>query len=192
MSSRQSSKLLFTVKHPSDEASSGTFPDFVVWVLGMRANPLNAVFSVSIDVRSLHSYSRRNERRLKGSTCLDVRKHSTITFTSFQLRKSGLNMYRLMGMLTLRGISKYQHFDLVRRDPQPKGNDDFLWSRFTVHAVIKGSEFAAPSDSGYRHADYTIYLDADIDLDRWDKRDLSVFDILEVSGEPSRCSRKQA
>jgi polyisoprenoid-binding protein YceI len=152
-------------------------------MLVLGTDPLSIVFKVTIDTRSLTATTIHIERRLRGYCCLNVRKYGFITFVGYDLRRSGPNTYFLNGTFTFRGISRAVKFELIHQGSVADFGNDVMLPKLTVNGVINRSDFVMIDNFTDPGLSDKIYLNANIQFEPWDERDLSVFDSLESKGE---------
>ena len=69
-------------------------------------NPANSKIQASIDATTLHTHDEKRDAHVKGADFLDTAKYPTITFVSKKVTPDGNNRWKIVGDLTLHGVTK--------------------------------------------------------------------------------------
>lgn len=91
-------------------------------------NPSSAKVEALIDVSSIDTHESKRDEHLKGADFFDVAKYPTMKFVSKRIEKTSDGKYKMVGDLTLHGVTKEVVLDLegpfqVVKDPH--GNERF-------------------------------------------------------------------
>jgi polyisoprenoid-binding protein YceI len=96
----------FTVRHMTISSVRGQF-DKVAGTISANSNdPASAVIEATIDTASIDTRSADRDSDLKSPNFLDVAKYPTMTFKSKKVEAAGLGKYKVVGDLTLHGVTK--------------------------------------------------------------------------------------
>ncbi|WP_226998958.1 YceI family protein [Flavisolibacter tropicus] len=135
------SQLGFTVKHLGISDVSGTFNDFEVTVNSAKSDFSDAVIELTAKTNSIDTRVEARNNHLKSADFFDAAKYPTLTFKSTSLKKAGKNKYKLLGNLTLHGITKPVTMDLEYKGTVENPMSKKQTAGFQVTGVIKRSDF---------------------------------------------------
>lgn len=96
----------FSVRHMMVSNVRGSFGKFSGSIVGDPTDPQNAKVDVSIDAASLTTNNGNRDEHLRGADFFDVTKFPTITFQSRKIEKGKDGGLRVLGDLTLHGVTK--------------------------------------------------------------------------------------
>lgn len=118
------SQLQFTVSHLGLSDVSGMFHDFDVKVHSEKEDFSDAVFELTAQVASINTRVEPRDNHLRSADFFDAENYPTITYKSTSIQPVGDNRYKLVGDLTMRGVTKSVEMDLLYRgklvDPESK------------------------------------------------------------------------
>ncbi|MFT6828602.1 MAG: polyisoprenoid-binding protein YceI [Roseivirga sp.] len=101
------SSILFNAKHSGISFVNGRFTSFEATVEGGTAEDFsNAKISFNAQVSSINTGVEARDTHLKSADFFDMENHPAVTFVSKSFTKSGDNMYKVVGDLTMRGNTK--------------------------------------------------------------------------------------
>jgi polyisoprenoid-binding protein YceI len=101
------SSILFNAKHSGISFVNGRFTSFEATVEGGTAEDFsNAKVSFTAQVSSINTGVEPRDNHLKSADFFDMENHPTVNFVSKSFTKSGDNMYKVVGDLTMRGNTK--------------------------------------------------------------------------------------
>ncbi len=132
------SEITFKVKHLMISNVKGEFKVFQASIDGedFTKSPI----SVNIDVSSISTNNNDRDAHLKGPDFFEVEKHPEITFVSTSLKKVDDDEYKLVGNLTIKGVTKEITLDAefggFMKDPY--GNEK---AGFSVNGKIDRKDF---------------------------------------------------
>ncbi len=113
------SEITFKVKHLMISNVKGEFKNFNVTVEGEDFE--SSKINVSIDTDSVFTNNTDRDNHLKSADFFDVENHNAMTFESTSFQKVDDDEYKLVGLLTIKGVSKEVALDVefggTNKDP---------------------------------------------------------------------------
>ncbi len=100
------SSVEFAVKHMVISSTKGRFTDFEVDASVDEQNVANSTATVRIAAASVETRDEKRDGHLRSADFFDAENHPYITFKSKRLEPKGGDDYRLIGDLTIRGVTK--------------------------------------------------------------------------------------
>jgi polyisoprenoid-binding protein YceI len=132
------SELSFKVKHLMISNVKGEFRKFTAEINGedFTTSPIN----VAIDSSSIYTNDDARDGHLKGADFFDVENHKEILFSSTSFKKTDDDNYKLLGQLTIKGVTNSVSLDVefggIGKDPW--GNEK---AAFSLSGKIKRSDW---------------------------------------------------
>lgn len=96
----------FTVRHMMVSNVSGAFSKLSGTVEFDSNNPSQSKVEVTIDADSIDTRNAGRDKHLRSADFFDVANHPTITFKSTRVEKAGEGKHRVVGNLTMHGVTK--------------------------------------------------------------------------------------
>jgi len=100
------SEVQFKVKHLVISTVSGFFKSFSGELDTENDDFTNANISFSLDIDSIDTNQSQRDEHLKSPEFFDAAQYPQITFKSTSFTKSGDDEYKLVGDLTIKGVTK--------------------------------------------------------------------------------------
>ena len=100
------SQVTFSVKHMMVSTVKGTFNVFSGEVEIDEQHPENSWVAAEVDAASIHTRDARRDGHLRSPDFFDVEQHPKITFKSTKVEALGDSEYRVLGDLTMHGVTK--------------------------------------------------------------------------------------
>ncbi len=142
------SRLQFTITHLAVSDVDGFFKDFDVTIATTKPDFSDAKFEMIAKTASINTDNDQRDTHLKSGEFFDVANHPTLTFVSTGVTPTSPNHYKLVGKMTLNGVTKPVTMDLWYRgtitNPMNKAED----AGFQVSGTIKRSDFGFGSKYG--------------------------------------------
>ena len=107
------SKIGFTVKHMVISEVQGYFKDFDITINSSKDDFSDAQVGVVIKAASINTESEGRDKDLRSDNFFNVEQFPEIRFKSTKFEKSGDNIYKIYGDLTIRDTTKQVVFDVV-------------------------------------------------------------------------------
>lgn len=116
VSDKSHAKVQFSVTHLLVSETTGHFRKFEGTIVSPKADDFNgATIDFSIDVNSIDTDDENRDKHLKSADFFDAAKYPSITFKSKSFTKVNDKAYKLVGTLTMHGVTKEVSFDVVYR-----------------------------------------------------------------------------
>ena len=134
------SQIEFSVRHMMITTVRGRFAGVEGTVLIDDANPSNAEVDVRIDASSIDTRESQRDAHLRSADFFEVEKFPHITFKSKRVVDRTGAEFRLVGDLSMHGVTKEVVLDVTEegRGKDPWGNDRL---GFTATSKVKRSEY---------------------------------------------------
>jgi len=119
------SSATFSVRHLMVTTVRGEFGKMSGSVTFDGKNFAGVTAKATIDATTINTREPKRDEHLKSPDFFDVATHPTITFTSKRAEAVGPNKFRLVGDLTMRGVTKEVALDVEATAPVkgPRGED---------------------------------------------------------------------
>jgi polyisoprenoid-binding protein YceI len=111
----------FSVRHMMVSNVRGHFGKISGTAAWDPADPSKASVEVTIDVNSIDTREPKRDAHLKSPDFFDAANHPTMTFTSKRVERAGEGRLRLIGDLTIRGVTREVVFDVEGPSPEIPG-----------------------------------------------------------------------
>lgn len=137
------SKLGFTVTHLALTEVDGNFKTFDAKVTANKPDLSDASFELTADVNSINTDNERRDGHLKSPDFFDAATYPTLTFKSKSFQKVDAKKYKLVGDLTMHGVTKPVTLDVVMNGPvtmeNPRGKQEKVG--FKIAGTLKRADF---------------------------------------------------
>lgn len=134
------SRIEFLVRHMMISKVRGVFEKFSGTVALDEENPENTTVDVEIDASSINTREERRDAHLRSADFFDVENYPTLNFRSKKVERLGENTARLIGDLTIRGVTREVVLDVVFNGMAmaPWGQES---AGFTAHTTINRKDW---------------------------------------------------
>ncbi|ACZ39555.1 YceI family protein [Sphaerobacter thermophilus] len=132
------SEIGFAVRHMMVATARGRFGEFSGHVDFDPAEPTGASVEVSINAKSIDTRNPDRDAHLRSPDFFDAENHPTITFKSRRIEAVGGDQYRVIGDLTIRGVTREVVLDTTYYGVHP---DAFGGIRAGFHATTSINRF---------------------------------------------------
>lgn len=144
------SRLGFTITHLLISEVDGNFKTFDAKLTSEKADFSDAVFEMTADVNSINTDNERRDGHLKTPDYFDAAKYPTLSFKSTSFKKVSGKNYKLMGDLTMHGVTKPVTMDAVLTGPvtmdSPRGKQEKIGLK--ANGTVKRTDFGVGSSGG--------------------------------------------
>lgn len=103
----------FSVRHLMVTDAKGSFGKVAGTLDFNDKDPTKSVVEVTIETSSIDTGDAKRDEHLKSPDFFDAANHPQITFKSTQIKKTGKDKYKVVGDLTMRGVTKPVTLDVV-------------------------------------------------------------------------------
>jgi polyisoprenoid-binding protein YceI len=110
----------FSVRHLMISNVRGEFTNIGGSALIDPSNPSNSSIEVTIQAASLSTREPQRDEHLRSSDFFDVAKYPTLTFRSRRVEPKGAEFFKLVGDLTIHGVTKEVTLDIEGPTPSIK------------------------------------------------------------------------
>jgi polyisoprenoid-binding protein YceI len=134
-------KLSFSIVHLMVSEQEGSFKKFNSKITSSKEDFSDASIELTADVNSIDTDNESRDQHLKAPDYFDAAKFSTLTFKSKSFTKVDGKKYKLVGDLTIKGVTKTVSFDVTYFGTitHPKSKKQI--AGFKLTGVIKRSDF---------------------------------------------------
>jgi len=158
----------FKIKHLMVAYVRGGFGRVTGDVIFDPTNPDNSKIQASIDATTLHTHDEKRDAHVKGADFLDTAKYPTITFVSKKVAPDGKNRWKIVGDLTLHGVTKEATLNVESAGAEAKDPWGNLRTGAEATTVIKRSDydlkFNAPLETGGVMLSDDVHVHLDVEL----------------------------
>lgn len=134
------SSVGFAVKHLMISTVRGRFAEVKGTLVSTETDPANANVSIEILAASVDTRSEQRDNHLRSADFFDVEKHPVLTFTSRKVVGDPSATFRLVGDLSIRGVTREVTLDATfeGRGKDPWGNER---QAFTARGTLNRHDF---------------------------------------------------
>jgi polyisoprenoid-binding protein YceI len=162
--------IQFSVRHMMVSNVRGHFGKFTGYVEGDETKPAEARIEATIETASIDTANQKRDEHLRSPDFLDAAKFPTITFKSKKVEKVGEATWKVMGDLTLHGVTKEVALDLSDVTPPIKDPMGKLRAgaaaRTTINRQDFGISFNKALDGGGVMVGNEITITIDVEVTR--------------------------
>lgn len=135
------SKLGFTVTHLMLSEVDGNFKKFDATINSEKEDFTDATFELTADVNSIATDNEMRDGHLKKPDMFDAEKFPTLTFKSTSITKLDAKKYKLVGNLTMKGVTKPVTLDLTLNGVGKNQRTQKPIAGFKLTGTIKRTDF---------------------------------------------------
>ncbi len=128
------SSINFSVRHMMISRVRGRFEKWTGTLLFDEENPTQSQVEVTIDAASINTQEQQRDDHLRSPDFLDVQNYPNITFKSTAFEPAGENRFRVVGDLTIHGVTKPVTLDV---EFHGRGKDPWGGERIGFSAKTK-------------------------------------------------------
>lgn len=135
------SQVSFSVRHLMISNVRGAFTKFSGRLEGDLSDPSGARIEAMIDAASIDTGNPDRDEELRGEDFFDTEKYPTVMFSSKKIVPEGKGGLKMVGDLTIRGVTKEVTLDVTGPTPEMKDPWGHVKVAASATTVIKRSEF---------------------------------------------------
>lgn len=110
-------KLGFSITHMMISDVEGSFRTYEASITSAKDDFSDAVFDISADIAGIDTDNEGRDKDLQGERFFDAAKYPKLTFKSTSFSKVEGNKYKLVGDLTMKGVTKPVELQVVINGP---------------------------------------------------------------------------
>lgn len=152
----------FSVRHLGISTVRGNFTKLSGTVQYDPADPTKSVIDVTIDPASIDTRVQGRDNDLKGEHFFDVTKYPTMTFKSKRVESAGAGKLRVLGDLTMHGVTKEVTLDVEGPTEPTKDQRGNQHMGASATAKLNRSDFGMTADAGVVGNEIAIIIDAEL------------------------------
>ena len=135
------SKLGFGVTHLLVSEVEGNYNSFDAKIISSKDDFSDAIIELSADVATVNTNNEGRDKHLKSPDFFDADKFNALTFKSKSLTKVEGKKYKMVGDLTLHGVTRTVTLDVTFNGPAVHPYSKKTIAGFKVSGSIKRSDF---------------------------------------------------
>jgi polyisoprenoid-binding protein YceI len=135
------SKLTFTVTHLMISEVDGVFKSFDASITSSKEDFSDAVFELTADLTKVTTNNEMRDGHLQKEDIFDTAKHPEMKFVSSKIQSLGGNKYKLIGNLTMKGVTKPVNLDLKLIGTTTHPRSGKKMAGFKATGTIKRTDF---------------------------------------------------
>jgi polyisoprenoid-binding protein YceI len=135
------SNLGFSVSHLMVSEVDGSFKNFDAKITSSKEDFSDAVIEFSADAASISTDNEQRDNHLKNADFFDVQKFEKLSFKSKSMKKVEGKKYKVLGDLTLHGVTKPVELDVTFGGTAVHPYTKKTIAGFKVSGIIKRSDF---------------------------------------------------
>ncbi len=133
--------IAFSLSHLGFSTAHGRFGEFDGAARLDLDDPANSQLEVTIKTASVDTFFAKRDEHLRSADFFNVAQHPTMTFKSTKVERTGDNTARLVGDLTLLGVTKPVALDVTLNAFKENPINNKMTAGFTATGSLKRSEF---------------------------------------------------
>jgi polyisoprenoid-binding protein YceI len=139
------SRLGFSISHLMISHVTGNFKQFEIKAVTTKPDYSDAKIEVTAQIASINTDVEQRDTHLKSADFFDAQQFSTLNFKSISVKNVKGNEYKLVGNLTMHGITKPVELNVVfeGKVQNPMNKKDI--AVFTIKGLLKRSDFGIGS-----------------------------------------------
>lgn len=149
------SKLGFAITHMMISEVEGQFNSFDVTLVSSKEDFSDATVELTADVNTVYTNNERRDGHLKSPDFFDATKYPTLSFKSTSFTKTGEKAYKLVGDLTIHGVTKSVTLDATLTG-STAGRDGKKIVAFKTSGIINRIDFGVGSSNPGQGDDVTL------------------------------------
>ena len=157
------SNLAFSVKHMGISSVDGNFKSFDVTVNTSKPDFSDAKIVLVAQINSINTGIDKRDQHLQSPDFFDAAKYPTLTFKSTSFKKVKGNVYKLLGQLTMKGVTKPVSLTAVHASVKSP-MDNKVHHGFTITGTVNRDEFSVGTSAFAAVVGSQVKLVANVDF----------------------------
>lgn len=142
------SSLGFSITHLTVSEVDGSFKDFDAAIQSNKPDFSDATFTLTAQATSINTDNEKRDEHLRSPDYFDVASHPTVSFKSRKLQKAGKDQYKVLGDLTMHGVTKPVVLNVSFRGPAVHPMSKKTFAGFKATGTVKRSDFNIAPGTG--------------------------------------------
>ncbi len=139
-------KLGFSITHLMISDVEGSFRTYEATITSSKDDFSDAVFEISADIAGINTDNEGRDKDLQGEGFFDAAKFPKLTFKSTSFTKVEGNKYKLVGDLTMKGVTKPVELQVIINGPIDRRGKKVIGLKVT--GVFKRTDFGVGRPGG--------------------------------------------
>ena len=139
-------KLGFSVTHLMISDVEGSFRTYEASITSAKDDFSDAVFDISADIAGINTDNEGRDKDLQGEGYFDAAKFPKLTFKSTSFTKVEGNKYKLVGDLTMKGVTKPVEMQVIINGPIDRRGKKVIGIK--VSGMFKRTDFGVGRPGG--------------------------------------------
>lgn len=140
--------LGFNITHMTVSDVEGSFKDFDATIQSSKPDFSDAIFSMTAKTASINTDNEKRDEHLRSADYFDAAANPTLSYKSRKIQKTGKNQYKVLGDLTMHGVTKPVVMNISFRGPAEHPMNKKTFAGFKATGKIKRSEFGIAPGTG--------------------------------------------
>ncbi|NLG95737.1 MAG: YceI family protein [Chloroflexi bacterium] len=158
------SQIQFTVRHMMISKVRGWFEKFEGEIALDEQHPENTTVDVRVETASINTRESARDAHLRSADFFDAENHPYMTFKSKRVELQGDNKARMIGDLTIRGVTKEVVVD-VEHTGMAKSPWGTISHGFNGHAVINRKDWGLNWNAALETGGWLVGDEVTIDIE---------------------------
>jgi len=164
VSDQAHSRLGFSISHLMISHVTGNFKQFEVKLVTTKPDQSDAKIEVTAQIASINTDQEQRDTHLKSDAFFDAKQFPTLSFKSTEVKNISKNNYKLVGNLTMHGITKPVTLDVVFEGKVTNPMNKKEIAVFTISGILKRSDFGIGSSFPAAMVGDEVTLSASVEL----------------------------
>ncbi|MDZ4714106.1 MAG: YceI family protein [Cytophagales bacterium] len=141
-------KLGFQITHLMISDVDGSFKNFEATITSSKEDLSDAIFEVSADIASINTENEGRDKDLRSAGYFDADQFPKLTFKSTSFKKAEGNKFKVVGDLTIKGVTKPVELSLIMNGPIVHPRSKKTMAGFKVSGTFNRVDFGVGKPGG--------------------------------------------
>lgn len=159
-------KLGFSITHLSISEVEGSFKSFDAKITSSKEDFSDAKIEASAQISSINTDNENRDKHLQAPDYFDAAKYPTLTFKGQSFKKVNTNDYKLVGELTMHGVTKVVTLDVYYFGTAEHPYTKKTMAGFKVSGKINRKDFGIAADTPNSMLSDEILIRANLEFEK--------------------------